>query len=84
MNNGVGIWVQRDAESEDRADFAVTGTYDRSSIMLGSQQYEVELKTSVRLTERLPITTASLKSPLPCWEQQSVSKHMFALWCSKQ
>jgi hypothetical protein len=39
MNTGVGIWVQRDAESEDMAGFAVTGTYDQSTNMLGIQKY---------------------------------------------
>ncbi len=31
--------MQRDAESEDLADFAVAGTYDQSTNMLGSQKY---------------------------------------------
>ncbi len=39
MKNSVGMWVQSDAEREDLADFAVTGTYDLSTNMLGSQKY---------------------------------------------
>jgi hypothetical protein len=38
-NAGVGILVQRDAESRDLAGFAKPETYDQSTNMLGLQKY---------------------------------------------
>jgi hypothetical protein len=42
IKTGVGIWEQRDAESENLAGFAVTGTYDQSTNLLGIQKYQVK------------------------------------------